>query len=88
MFWTTQNWSSGQEKWKDWIPESVTGFDEIVQYNGDYYKAIRKSLASSSFTFDDFVRVNYFDSIKLYNRFSFLSRSINKLYEYFSFSRL
>jgi len=63
MFWTTQNWSLGQEKWKDWIPGSVTEFDEIVQYNGDYYKAIRKSLSSNSFTFDDFVKLDGLSSI-------------------------
>jgi hypothetical protein len=52
------------------------------------YQRILDPTAKTTFTFDDSIRVTYSDSIKLHNRFSFLSRSINKLYEYFSFSRL
>jgi hypothetical protein len=52
------------------------------------YQRMLDSTAKTTFTFDDFVKVNYFDSIKLYKRFSFSTRLINKLFEYFSFSRL
>ena len=49
MFWTTQNWSSGSEKWADWEPNKAIGFGEIVKYNGDYWKASRNIPASSEF---------------------------------------
>jgi hypothetical protein len=49
MFWTTQNWSTGQDKWADWIPNNPVAFDSIVKYNGDYYQAIRNVPASPIF---------------------------------------
>ena len=49
MFWSTQNWSSGEEKWTDWIPETEYNFGSIVKYNGDYWKAIRNIPASTDF---------------------------------------
>jgi hypothetical protein len=49
MFWTTQNWSTGQDKWSDWIPNNPVAFDNIVKYNGDYYKAIKNIPASDIF---------------------------------------
>jgi hypothetical protein len=39
LFWTTQNWSTGEDKWKDWTPFDSYESGEIVKYNGDYYKA-------------------------------------------------
>ena len=39
LFWTTQNWSSGVEKWKDWLPTDSYQAGEIVKFDGDYYKA-------------------------------------------------
>ena len=39
LFWTTQNWSTGEDKWKDWTPFDSYVSGEIVKYNGDYYKA-------------------------------------------------
>ncbi len=63
MFWTTQNWSSGQDKWQEWLPDNVTNFGEIVRYNGDYYRAIRKSEASSIFVEDDFVKLDGLNTV-------------------------
>ena len=40
MFWTTQNWSSGQDKWSEWLPNQKYNYGTIVRYNGDYYSAI------------------------------------------------
>jgi hypothetical protein len=37
LFWTTQNWSSGEDKWEDWLPNQDYKESEILQYNGDYY---------------------------------------------------
>jgi hypothetical protein len=44
LFWTTQNWSSGQDKWQEWLPNEMVVYESIVRYNGDYYKAIRNSV--------------------------------------------
>ena len=40
LFWTTQNWSSGQDKWSDWSPGEKLEYGNIVRYNGEYYSAI------------------------------------------------
>ena len=40
LFWTTQNWSTGQNKWSDWAPNQPYGYGSIVRYNGDYYSAL------------------------------------------------
>ena len=58
MFWTTQNWSTGEDKWDDWIPDQETKFGSIVQFNGDYYRAIRTSEPSSIFLEEDFVKLD------------------------------
>lgn len=39
LFWTTQNWSTGEDKYVDWLPENKFEKDEIVIYNGDYYRS-------------------------------------------------
>ena len=49
MLFRSQNWSSGEEKWTDWIPETEYNFGSIVKYNGDYWKAIRNIPASTDF---------------------------------------
>ena len=43
LFWTTQNWSSGQDKWNDWAPGERLIYGTIVRYNGEYYSAIVNS---------------------------------------------
>lgn len=58
LFWTTQNWSSGQDKWQEWDADNATEFGAIVKYNGDYYRAIRKSEANPVFQEDDFVKLD------------------------------
>ena len=39
MFWSTQNWSSGADKWQEWTPGQALPYSTIVRYNGDYYSA-------------------------------------------------
>jgi len=63
MFWTTQNWSTGQDKWKEWLPETETKFGEIVRYNGDYFRAIRTSPASAFLIEDDFVKLDGLNTV-------------------------
>lgn len=41
LFWTTQNWSTGQDKWDEWDSTIQIVYKTIVQYNGEYYQAIR-----------------------------------------------
>lgn len=54
MFWTTQNWSSGEDKWEEWIPNVEIKFESIVRYNGEYYRAVRNVEASPTFDADNF----------------------------------
>lgn len=58
LFWTTQNWSSGQDKWKEWQPNQVVEFDSILRYNGDYYRAIRTLSPSPIFDEENFVKLD------------------------------
>jgi len=63
LFWTTQNWSVGQDKWKEWLPNAATPYESIVRYNGDYYRAIRLSPPSETFIQDDFVKLDGLSTI-------------------------
>jgi hypothetical protein len=49
LFWTTQNWSSGQDKWSDWAPNQPYTYGSIVRYEGDYYSALTNIAVSSLF---------------------------------------
>jgi hypothetical protein len=49
MFWTTQNWSAGQEKWSDWKPGVLVEYGSVVRYNGDYYSALFNLAATDIF---------------------------------------
>jgi len=57
LFWTTQNWSSGEDKWEEWLAETPVVYGSIVRYNGDYYRATRNSPASTIFEETDFVKL-------------------------------
>jgi hypothetical protein len=63
LFWTTQNWSSGQDKWKEWQQNQPVDFDSIVRYNGDYYRAIRTLSPSPIFDEESFVRLDGLSSV-------------------------
>ena len=63
LFWTTQNWSTGEDKWDDWLPGIQVNYDQIVQYNGDYYRAIRNSKTNEVFNDDDFVKLDGLSNI-------------------------
>ena len=62
LFWTTQNWSTGQDKWDDWDADALVSYGSIVMYNGDYYRAIRNS-QSSIFNTNDFVKLDGLSTI-------------------------
>ena len=40
MFWTTQNWSAGEDAWDNWIEDKLVIAGSVVKYNGEYYKAL------------------------------------------------
>ena len=58
LFWTTQNWSSGQDKWSDWLPNKPIAYGTIVRYEGDYYSAITNIPSSPEFNPDDFNKLD------------------------------
>ena len=68
LFWTTQNWSTGQDKWDDWLPETPVAYGSIVRYNGDYYKAARNVAAA-----DFFEEINSVTHFRNYNKLDGLS---------------
>jgi len=63
MFWTTQNWSAGQDKWTDWIPNTSIPFSSIVRYQGEYYRAVKLIPPSSTFTASNFVKLDGLSSV-------------------------
>ena len=40
VFWTTQNWGINQPVWSNWVPNKTVYVNDIVSYNGEYYKAL------------------------------------------------
>ena len=58
LFWTTQNWSTGEDKWKEWSSSQSVPFGSIVRYNGDYYRAIRTVEPTTIFNNDDYVKLD------------------------------
>jgi len=48
LFWTTQNWSSGETKWTDWLENQDYVSGEVLQYNGDYY-VVKNNINSGVF---------------------------------------
>jgi len=58
MFWTTQNWSSGQDKWSDWTQNIAVPYGTIVRYNGEYYSATRNVPASNVFDYNSFTKLD------------------------------
>jgi hypothetical protein len=77
MFWSTQNWSSGQEKWADWEPGVAVQFNTIVRYNGDYYSAIKNVPASNIFLSESFTKLDGLSTVG--SSVISLSPSANKL---------
>ena len=63
LFWTTQNWSTGQDTWKDWIPNESFVINDIVKYNGNYFKAIRNVLPGTLFQTTSFVLLTGLSSV-------------------------
>jgi hypothetical protein len=57
LFWTTQNWSSGQDKWKEWTPNQHVNYGEIVRYNGEYYRSSQDNVPTTLFDSTAYVKL-------------------------------
>ena len=58
MFWTTQKWSGGQNKWEQWTPDVSVNYGQIVKYQDEYYKAIENIPATSLFAQDSYFKLD------------------------------
>jgi len=58
MFWTTQNWSVGEDKWENWSPDLEVTYGSIVRYNGDYYSALYNLQPSTEFDSEKYSKLN------------------------------
>ena len=77
LFWTTQNWSAGENKWSDWVPNQPVNYGNIVRYNGDYYSALFNLTASDIF---DPLKYNKLDGLsEIGSSVISLSPSANRL---------
>ena len=63
LFWTTQNWSTGQDKWQDWLPNTNFEIGTIVRYNGEYYKTNRNVIGTLQFNEVDFNKLDGLSNI-------------------------
>ena len=70
LFWTSQNWSTGQDKWEEWSADKKVTYGNIIKFNGDYYRAIRN--VPSSIRPNETDQYNYVD-IQYYERLDGLS---------------
>jgi hypothetical protein len=58
LFWTTQNWSTGEDKWDDWLPDQEVNIGSIVRYDGEYYRALRTSPPAGTFDDNDYIKLD------------------------------
>ena len=58
LFWTTQNWSAGQDKWIQWNETQGYEFGTIVKYKGDFYRTIKHLEPSAIFDTEDYVKLD------------------------------
>jgi uncharacterized protein YuzE len=58
LFWTTQSWHAGQEKWSDWLSNQPILYGTVVRYNGDYYSAKSNLAPSAIFDYDNYIKLD------------------------------
>jgi len=51
MFWSTQTWSTEQDKWSDWSASQPYTYGTIVRYDGDYYSALFNIAPATTFDY-------------------------------------
>lgn len=57
LFWTTQNWSTGEDKYVDWLPSTEYKEGVIVIYNGDYYRSKFDHTTTALFDPEQYVKL-------------------------------
>ena len=57
LFWTTQNWSSGNDTYTEWETQTRYNVNDIVYYNGEFYKSIKEHTSGNDFDFDFYYRL-------------------------------
>jgi hypothetical protein len=77
LFWTTQNWNSGTDKWADWTPNEPVVYGTVVRYNGDYYSALYNLAASDIFDPNKYTKLDGLSNVG--SSVISLSPSANKL---------
>lgn len=72
LFWTTQNWSAGSEKYEEWDPEVTPSINSVILYDKEFYKVKTDTYiewaVNSQFKKNSVVRFhngNYYDYYKL-----------------------
>ena len=49
LFWTTQNWSAGEQKYKEWNQQTTFNAGQVILYSGEFYSANRDHTTSNIF---------------------------------------
>ena len=58
LFWTTQNWSSGSEKYQDWDFDTSYKLGSVILYNGDYYRVKQDHTSSNYFDANLYIKLD------------------------------
>lgn len=58
LFWTTQNWSTGEDKYVDWVPNAEFKESTVVLYNGDFYRSKLTHTSAAVFEEDKYVKLD------------------------------
>jgi hypothetical protein len=60
LFWVPQNWTTPTVVWKEWEPNILVSYGDIIRYNGDFYKAVVNT-SSGWFNEDEYYLLNGVD---------------------------
>lgn len=58
LFWTTQNWSSGADFYTEWNPNTKYQLDNVVYYNGEFYKVSGDHISGNDFDENLYYQIN------------------------------
>jgi len=57
LFWTTQNWSSG-DRYSEWDTDTPYSLNDIIYYEGDFYRSIRDHKTTTFFDQNLYVKLD------------------------------
>jgi hypothetical protein len=63
LFWTTQNWSTGQEKWVDWSENTKYEVGNLIRYEGQIYRVSRSGDSGITFNLDNYSIIEELSSV-------------------------